>query len=121
MLKGTTTADGPRLLEVNYTNGRLARATLPSNWQMFKNLVGAAADAVKGGLDVRGPEETEAVLKICAECPRLVSDDRGHRCGACGCHLGGAREIVNADGTKSYSSQFGKVSLKAWHCPLGKW
>lgn len=76
---------------------------LPSNWQMFKNLVQAAADAVASGLDVRGPEETEKALKICAECPRLVDDGGSHRCGECGCVL-----------------QY-KVKLKAWHCPLNKW
>lgn len=86
---------------------------LPSNWQMFKNLVGAAADAVKGGLDVRGPEETEAILAICAKCPKLVTDDRGLRCGSCGCWLGG----FNPNGSRN----LGKVSLRVWGCPEGKW
>lgn len=74
---------------------------LPSRWEMVKNLAQAAADAVKGGFDVRGPEETEAALKICAACPHLVDD--GPRCGQCGCYL-------------AY-----KVKLRVWTCPLGKW
>ncbi len=90
-----------------------AQVALPSNWQMFKNLVSAAADAVKGGLDVRGPEEVEAILKICAGCPKLIHDERGLRCGSCGCWIGG----FHPDG----SHNLGKVSLRAWRCPEGKW
>lgn len=93
---------------VTHESNTQPQVSLPSNWQMFKNLVSAAADAVKGGLDVRGPEEVEAVLKVCAECPKLIPDERGPRCGACGCFLGSPNSL-------------GKVSLEAWHCPLGKW
>lgn len=76
---------------------------LPSKWEMLKNLVVAAKDAIAGGLDVRSPEDTERALKICAECPYLSGDEQHPRCGQCGCHL-------------RY-----KVALHVWHCPLGKW
>jgi hypothetical protein len=104
-----------------------ADQVLPSRWQMVKNLVQAAADAVKGGFDVRGPEETEVALNICAACPHLVEQDGGARCGQCGCWLGGVDEIdtgkTDEEGKaiKTYKQRFGKSSLKAWHCPLGKW
>lgn len=91
------------LLTITPEQRAARKASLPSNWQMLKNLVSAAGEAVRGGLDVRGPEETEAALKICVECPKLVHDERGPRCGGCGCFL----KI--------------KLELKAWHCPLGKW
>lgn len=81
---------------------------LPSRWEMVKNLVQAAADAAKGGFDVRGPEETEAALKICAACPHLIENEGNPRCAKCGCFLGSQNKL-------------GKVSLKSWRCPLDKW
>lgn len=84
----------------------------PSNWQMLKNLVQAAKEAVAGGFDVRSPEDMEKALNICAECPLLVQGD-SPRCGSCGCVLGTKRP----DGSIS----FGKVFFKDWHCPLNKW
>lgn len=99
MLKMNT----PKIITAEERAAIRSKNKLPSNWEMFKNLIQAAKDAVKSGLDVRGPEDTEAALKICAECPKLIDDGGSHRCGSCGCVL-------------SY-----KVKLKAWHCPLNKW
>lgn len=76
---------------------------LPSKWDMLKNLVIAAKDAISSGLDVRTPEDTEKALKLCAECPYLAGDEIHPRCGHCGCHL----RL--------------KVQLTGWHCPIGKW
>ena len=90
--------------------------SLPSNWEMFKNLVVAAKDAVASGLKVRGPEDTEKALKICAECPKLVNDGGWLRCGACGCGIG----FSTPDGDIR-PSKLGKLAIKAWHCPLNKW
>lgn len=87
----------------NNINLKYHTPTLPSNWKMFKNLVIAAKDAVASGLAVRGPEDTEKALKICAECPQLIIDGDNSRCGGCGC-------IIRY-----------KVKLTAWHCPLNKW
>lgn len=74
--------------------------SLPSRWDMLKNLVQAAADAARSGFDVRNGEETEACLRICDQCEFLRD---GPRCGKCGCHLRA------------------KVLMKAWHCPASKW
>ena len=85
---------------------------LPSNWQMLKNLVQAGIDVIKGGADRRTQEEIEAVLKICEACPFFIANEWGGRCGRCGCRLGTGR-----DG----SLRFGKLTMRAWHCPIGKW
>lgn len=92
------------------TCGKPAAPTiqLPTRWDMLKNLVQAAKDAIAGGLEVRSAEDTEKVLKICAECPNLTGDETNPRCGVCGCFLGGPGKL-------------GKVSLQDWHCPIGKW
>jgi hypothetical protein len=88
---------------------------LPSKFQMIKNLMNAAKDAIQNGLDVRSPEDIEKALTICSECPKLVNDDGWIRCGGCGCGLG----FSTPDGIRP--SKLSKLALKAWHCPIGKW
>lgn len=74
---------------------------LPSLLQKIKNLAASAAEAAATGLAVRGGEDTERVLSICAVCPKLVVDTMA--CGVCGCNM-------------KYKTQF--LEFK---CPLGKW
>lgn len=74
---------------------------LATKWEMMKNIVEAAKDAIASGLDVRTPEDTEKALTICAGCEYL-NREQG-RCGVCGCYL----KV--------------KTALTAWHCPIGKW
>lgn len=81
---------------------------IPSRWEMLKNLVEAARLAIEDGFERRSPEEVERVLKICAACPKLIPEQWGGRCGACGCRLGNDKSL-------------GKVSLTSWKCPLGYW
>lgn len=79
------------------------QASLPSRWQMLKNLVEAVKDVITDGAETRSAEEVEAALKVCAGCPHLIVNQWGGRCGKCGC-----------------KASF-KVKLKAWKCPIGKW
>lgn len=79
------------------------QASLPSRWQMLKNLVEAAKDVIVEGTEARSTEEIEAALKVCAGCPHLIVNQWGGRCGKCGC-----------------KASF-KVKLKAWKCPIDKW
>lgn len=104
----STTIDLQKNLKEPIMTEQQDTTQFPSRWEMLKNLVIAAKDAVASGLEVRTPEDTEKALKICDTCPKLVIDDGNARCGVCGCFLGG-------------NGKLGKTSLTAWHCPLGKW
>lgn len=93
--------------------------TLPSNWEMIKNLAQAAREAIASGLEVRSPEDVEKALEICATCPKLVNDGGWFRCGMCGCGIG--YSTPGMPNQLSKSAKLGKLAMKSWHCPIGKW
>lgn len=93
---------------------------LPSRFEMIKNLAQAAKDAIASGLEIRSPEDVEKALNICAVCPKLINDDGWFRCGACGCGIGYAKN-PDKPGELSQPAKLGKLAMKAWHCPIGKW
>jgi hypothetical protein len=81
----------------------VSQVSLPSRWQMLKNLVEATRDVIVDGAEARSESEVDTALGICAVCPHFIVNQWGGRCGRCGC-----------------KTSF-KVKLRAWHCPIGKW
>ena len=101
MLASTNTIDGQiSVPEQQYQNLNI-KYRLPSLLQKIKNLAKSAGEAAATGLDVRGAEDTERVLSICAVCPLLVVETMS--CASCGCNM-----------------QY-KTNFKNFRCPLGKW
>lgn len=82
-----------------HNGGVEATGAFPSLMQQARNLAGAVAEAVGSGFEPASPEEQARRLAICGGCPEFVDG----RCRQCGCHM-------------PY-----KVTLAAWHCPIGKW
>lgn len=97
----TNTTDGKISVPEQIYNDLNIKYRLPSLLQKIKNLAKSAGEAAATGLDVRGEEETERVLSICAVCPLFVVENMA--CGSCGCNM----QI--------------KTKFKNFRCPLGKW
>lgn len=73
----------------------------PSVSKKVLNFAGAIIDAAKDGFEIASKEEQEQRLAICRACPifKVLSET----CGDCGCNMNG------------------KVTMKTWNCPRGKW
>lgn len=93
--------DAPRIQSLQSSNKR----SLPSNWQMAKNLGSSVVRNIKSvaaGNNLKISDlDAQNRLKICQGCEFFES--AANRCRKCGCFMS----------VKTY--------LKAERCPVGKW